>query len=140
MKHKSKSLKKVLFVVCIVAALMLAANYFGIGTMRSASCIGYTGHDGWRNWSASYTRLDGKMKHTIRPKDNQKKLHVEVVTEEGSLSMKIKDAKGNILFEGEQLETSEFDVKTGGKSVVSIEAKGHKGSFLVEAAECNYKR
>lgn len=135
MKHKSKSLKKALLVVCIVAALMLAANYFGIGTMRSASCIGYTGHDGWRNWSASYTRLDGKMKHTIRPKDNQKTLHVEVVTEEGSLSMKIKDAKGNILFEEEQLETSEFDVKTEGKAVVSIEAKGHKGSFLVEAAE-----
>ncbi len=135
MKHKSKSLKKALFIVCIVAALMLAANYFGIGTMRSASCIGYTGHDGWRNWSASYTRLDGKMKHTIRPKDNQKTLHVEVVTEEGSLSMKIKDAKGNILFEKEQLETSEFDVKAEGKAVVSIEAKGHKGSFLVEAAE-----
>ena len=135
MKHKSKSLKKALFIVCIVAALMLTANYFGIGTMRSASCIGYTGHDGWRNWSASYTRLDGKMKHTIRPKDNQKTLHVEVVTEEGSLSMKIKDAKGNILFEKEQLETSEFDVKAEGKAVVSVEAKGHKGSFLVEAAE-----
>ena len=135
MKHKSKSLKKALFIVCIVAALMLTANYFGIGTMRSASCIGYTGHDGWRNWSASYTRLDGKMKHTIRPKDNQKTLHVEVVTEEGSLSMKIKDAKGNILFEKEQLETSEFDVKAEGKAVVCIEAKGHKGSFLVEAAE-----
>lgn len=135
MKHKSKSLKKALFIVCIVAALMLAANYFGIGTMRSASCIGYTGHDGWRNWSASYTRLDGEMKHTIRPKDNQKTLHVEVVTEEGSLSMKIKDAKGNILFEREQIETSEFDVKAEGKAVVSIEAKGHKGSFLVEAAE-----
>ncbi len=135
MKHKSKSLKKALLVVGIVAALMLAANYFGIGTMRSASSIGYVGHDGWRNWSASYTRLDGKMKHTIRPKDSQKTLHVEVVTEEGSLSMKIKDAKGNILFEKEQLETSEFDVKTEGKAVVSIEAKGHKGSFLVEAAE-----
>lgn len=135
MKHKSKSLKKALFIVCIVAALMLTANYFGIGTMRSASCIGYTGHDGWRNWSASYTRLDGKMKHTIRPKDNQKTLHVEVVTEEGSLSMKIKDAKGNLLFEGKQIETSEFDVKAEGKAVVSIEAKGHKGSFLVEAAE-----
>lgn len=134
MKHKSKSLKKALFIVCIVAALMLAANYFGIGTMRSASCIGYTGHDGWRNWSASYTRLDGKMKHTIRPKDNQKTLHVEVVTEEGSLSMKIKDAKGNLLFEGKQIETSEFDVKAEGKAVVSIEAKGHKGSFLVEAS------
>lgn len=134
MKHKSKSLKKALFIVCIVAALMLAANYFGIGTMRSASCIGYTGHDGWRNWSASYTRLDGKMKHTIHPKDNQKTLHVEVVTEEGSLSMKIKDAKGNILFEKKQLETSEFDVKAEGKAVVSIEAKGHKGSFLVEAS------
>lgn len=130
MKHKSKSLKKALFIVCIVAALMLAANYFGIGTMRSASCIGYTGHDGWRNWSASYTRLDGKMKHTIRPKDNQKTLHVEVVTEEGSLSMKIKDAKGNILFEKEQLETSEFDVKAEGKAVVSIEAKGIRGVFL----------
>lgn len=135
MKHKSKSLKKALFIVCIVAALMLTANYFGIGTMRSASCIGYTGHDGWRNWSASYTRLDGKMKHTIRPKDNQKTLHVEVVTEDGSLSMKIKDAKGNILFEEEQIETSEFDVKAEGKAVVYIEAKGHKGSFLVEAAE-----
>ncbi len=135
MKQKTKSLKSVLLIAAGVAALILAANYFGIGTMRSATCIGYASHDGWRNWSASYTKLDGILKHTIHLKDTQNTLHVEVETESGSLSMKIKDSKGNLLFEKDSIETSAFDVKAEEKAVVYLEAKGHQGSFHIEAVK-----
>ena len=103
--------------------------------MRSATAIGYVSNDGWRNWSASYTMLDGTLTHTIRPRDTQEKIHVEVVTEDGSISIEMKDADGNVIFDEDNIETSTFDVNVSGKVVVRIEADKHKGSFNIEATE-----
>ena len=131
MKYKEKSFQSTVLIVVVILVLIAAANFFGIGTMCSATRIGYVGHDGWRNWSASYTMLDGKMKHTIHPEDMQKTLHVEVVTEGGSISIKMKDANGNIVFDEDNIGTSTFDIETSGKIVVFIEADNHKGSFNI---------
>lgn len=135
MKYKSKSLKSTILIVIIVVALIVVANFLGIGTMRSASRIGYVGNDGWRNWSASYIMLNGKLKHTIRPEDTQKKLHVEIVTEAGSISIEIKDKDGKSIFDEDNIETSTFDVNVSGKVVVHIDADNHKGSFSIDASE-----
>lgn len=81
MKNKTKNLISVALIVITVVTLIAIANFLGIGTMRSATAIGYVSNDGWRNWSASYTMLDGTLTHTIRPKDTQEKIHVEVVTD-----------------------------------------------------------
>lgn len=70
MKYKSKSLKSTVLIIVIVVALIAAANFLGIGTMRSATRIGYVGTDGLRSWTASYSMLDGKLKHTILHKRN----------------------------------------------------------------------
>lgn len=69
MKYKSKSLKSTVLIIVIVVALIAAANFLGIGTMRSATRIG-VGTDGLRSWTASYSMLDGKLKHTILHKIN----------------------------------------------------------------------
>lgn len=135
MKYKPKSLKATVLIIVIVAALIAAANFLGIGTMRSATRIGYVGNDGWRNWSASYTMLNGTLKHTIRPKSTQKTLHIEITTEDGSISIEIKDADGNIIFDKENLETSSFDLDVSGKVVVRIDADHHKGSFSMEPTQ-----
>lgn len=135
MKYKTKSLKSTILTMLVITALIAAANIFGIGTMRSATQIGYVENTGWRNWSASYTLFDGKMKHTIRPKDTQKTLHIEVVTEDGSISIEITDTDGNLLFDGNKIESSAFDVNVPGKVVVHIAADRHKGSFNIESAE-----
>lgn len=135
MKNKTKNLISVALIVITVVTLIAIANFLGIGTMRSATAIGYVSNDGWRNWSASYTMLDGILTHTIRPKDTQEKIHVEVVTEDGSISIEMKDADGNVIFDEDNIETSTFDVNVSGKVVVRIEADKHKGSFNIEATE-----
>ncbi len=61
MKYKPKSLKSAAQAIIIVVALIAAANFWGIGTMRSATRIGYIGNDGLRSWTASYSMLDGKL-------------------------------------------------------------------------------
>lgn len=135
MKNKTKNLISVALIVITVVTLIAIANFLGIGTMRSATAIGYVSNDGWRNWSASYTMLDGTLTHTIRPKDTQEKIRVEVVTEDGSISIEMKDADGNVIFDEDNIETSTFDVNLSGKVVVRIEADKHKGSFNIEATE-----
>lgn len=135
MKQTPKSLTSAILIALIIIACIAAANFLGIGTMRSATRIGYVEHDGWRNWSASYTMLDGKMKHTIRPKDSQKMLHIEVVTEDGSISIEITEKDGNVIFDEDNIENTTYDVNVSGKVVVHIEADKHKGSFDIEATE-----
>lgn len=135
MKYKSKSIKSTVLIIVIVVALIAAANFFGIGTMRSATRIGYVGTDGLRSWTASYSMLDGKLKHTIHPKDTQGTIHVEVVTESGSISIEMKDADGNVIFDEDNIATSSFDVNISGKVVIRIEADKHKGSFSIEDTE-----
>ena len=135
MKHKTKSLKATVWIVLAVIVLIVAVIFLGMGTRRSATCIGYVEHSVGRSWEASYTMLDGKLKHTIRPKDTQKTLHIETVTEDGSISIEIIDKDGNVIFDKDNIETTRYDVNVSGKVVVYIEADRHSGSFSIEAKE-----
>ena len=131
MKYKPKSLKSTIIFVVIIVAFILLLSYLGIGTLRSATRIGYVGKDGWSGWSASYTLLDGRLQHTIRPETDT--LHVDVKTESGTISIEMKDADGNIIFSESNVETSSFEVNVSGKVVVKIEADHHKGSFDISS-------
>lgn len=135
MKHIPKSHTAAILIALIAAACIAAVNFLGIGKNCPVTRIGYTEHGGWRNWSASYTMLDGKIEHTIHPKDTQKMLHIDVATENGSISIEITDKNGNIVLDEDNIETAVQDVYVSGKVVVCIEAAKHKGSFSIEAAE-----
>ena len=138
MKYQPKRLKSTplsIAIVVIIIALIAAANFLGIGTMYSGIRLGYVGADGPRSWTASYSMLDGKLKHTIHPKDTQGTIHVEVVTKSGSISIEMKDADGNVIFDEDNMATSSFDVNISGKVVIRIEADKHKGSFSIEATQ-----
>lgn len=127
MKYKPKSLKStILSIVIAVAAVFLLSN-LGIGTLRSATRIGYVGNEGWSSWSARYTLLDGWLQRTIHPKADT--LYVEVETESGTISIEMKDVHGNIIFSESNIGTSSFEIEVLGKVVIKIEADHHKGSF-----------
>lgn len=78
--------------------LIVAANYLGIGTQRSAVRIVYIGNEGWRSWSARYAKLDGRLRHAIHTKDTQNTLRLEIATEEGLISIEVRDSEGKVIF------------------------------------------
>lgn len=133
MKYRLKGLKSVVLLIVVIAAAMLLMNFFGFGTQRSATRVGYTSSSGWRSWSASYTLLDGWLEHTIHPETEPCTLHVEVVTESGAISIEMKDADGNVVFSESNMGTSSFDVEVPGNVVVHVEADNHKGSFDIRS-------
>ncbi len=131
MKYKPKSLTSALIFIVIVVAFILLLNYLGIGTLRSATRRGYVGKEGWSSWSASYTLLDGRLQHTIRPETDT--LHVDVETESGTISMEMKDADGNVIFSESNIETSSFQVSVPEKVDIVVKASRHKGSFSISS-------
>ena len=136
MKYKPKNAKSAILIVVIVLALIFAARFFGIGTARSALRIGYVGNDAsQKEWSASYLLLSGSLEHTIRPESAPGKLYFEIKTSSGSISVAIRDASGNTVFEKDDIETSTFEVEVPGDVRVSVKGDGHRGSFKVTTAE-----
>jgi hypothetical protein len=129
MKIKPKNAKSAILIVVVVLALIAAARFIGIGTTRSATRIGYVDKGGWRNWSASYTLLDGTLQHTLRPNASDDLLLIDVKTASGTISLEIKNKDGDIIFHQEDLDTTEFTVEVSEKISVVVHAKGHKGSF-----------
>ena len=51
--------------VIIILMMFFAFNLSGVGTVRSATRMGYVTNEGRSNWSASYTLLDGTMRRTV---------------------------------------------------------------------------
>jgi len=117
--------------VIIIIMLFVALTFSGIGTVRSATRIGYVTNESRSNWSASYKLLDGSMRRTVYPTQSTEPIHVEVVTSSGTVSIEMRDAKGNIVFSEDDIGTASFDVETSGEVVVYIVADHHKGSFRI---------
>ena len=135
-KYKLKNAKSTILIVLIVLALIFAARFFGIGTMRSAMRIGYFGNDGsQREWSASYLYLSGSLEHTIRPESDPGKLYFEIKTSSDTISALVQDKSGNTIFEKEELETGSFELEVPGEVRVSMKANGHRGSFKIRTTE-----
>ena len=129
MNTKPKNTKKRILTVVIVAALIVAARFIGIGTFRSAIRIGYVEKGGWRDWSASYTLLSGTLRHTLRPDASDDLLEIDVETQSGSIALEIKNKNGDLIFREENMETKKVSVKASEKISVVVHASGHKGRF-----------
>jgi hypothetical protein len=127
--YRPKNAKSAILIVVIVLALIATARFIGIGTTRSATRIGYVDKGGWRNWSASYTLLDGTLQHTLRPNESDDLLLIDVSTASGTISIEIKNEDGDVVFQQEDIDSKEFTVEVSDKISVVIHAKGHKGSF-----------
>lgn len=129
MNTKPRNTKQLILTVVIVAALIVAARFIGIGTSTGAIRIGYIQKGGWRDWSASYTLLSGTLRHTLRPDASDDLLEIDVETQSGSIALEIKDKNGDLIFREENMETKKVSVKATEKISVTMRANGHKGSF-----------
>jgi len=117
--------------LCGLVLFIVVAYALGFNTTRLATRIGYTGHEWLDSWSGKYVCLDGSMTKTIQTNSDQDAIHVEVVTESGSISITMTDSEGNTVFEADDIETSEFNVDVSGSVKVRITADKHRGSFSV---------
>ena len=117
--------------VIIIIMLFVALTFSGIGTVRSATHIGYVSNESRSCWSARYNLLDGSMRRTLYLPQSTEPIHVEVVTSNGSISIEMRDTDGNTIFAEDNIGTASFDVEVSGKVVVHIVADHHKGSFQI---------
>lgn len=124
------SIATILIVILICFGSIFLTRTLGIESTRSAIRIGYVGNEGYSSWTGRYSSLDGTMKKSIHPKTDM--LHIEVRTDDGMISIEIKDADGNVIFDEYDIGTASFDVAVSGKVVVRIKADRHKGSFSIE--------
>ena len=122
--------KKIWLLILAIAAVVLAVIWGGGVSTRSAVRIAYTGSETRSNWTGRYASLDGTMRKTIHPQGDH--LHIEVETKSGTISMEVRDADGELLFDGDDMETGAFDVPVSGKVTVLIEADHHQGSFRID--------
>ena len=129
MKIKPKNAGSAILIVAVVIVLIVVTRYIGIGTTRNATRVGYVDKGGWHDWSASYTLLDGTLQYTLRPRSSDNLLHINVKNESGTLSIEVKNAGGDVVFQEENLDTGEYDMYVSEKVTVIVRAKGHKGSF-----------
>lgn len=129
-QYKPKNKKTVVIIIALAVVVVVATHIFGIGTIRHASRVGFIQQTGWRDWSASYTLLDGYLQRTIRPESDT--LLVEIETQSGAITIEMKDADGNVIFSESDIASSSFEVDVPEKVVIRVDADNHKGSFSFE--------
>lgn len=129
MKWKPKGKIAAVLIALAALAAVIAAQYLGFATTRSALRVGYVGSAGPDGWSAGYVLLDGAMRHRIHPEGDT--LHIEARTDGGSLSVRVEDEEGGVLFEEEDLGGASYDVPVTGPVWVRLEGDRHKGGFRI---------
>ncbi len=124
--HKAHILTAIL-AAAVAVSLILVAIFFGESS--SALKVGYIGSSTASSWSGTYKKLDGKMSHNIRTKNDTLKFSIK--TESGSISVEVLDSENNTIFEKENVGTAAFEVEVDGRVKIIIEAEDHKGSFVI---------
>lgn len=131
MNWKPKGKIAAVLIAAAAVAAILAARHLGFATTRSALRVGYVGSAGRSGWSASYVLLDGAMEHRIHPDGDT--LHMEARTDSGTLSVRVEDGEGVVVFEKRDMGSASYDVPVTGPVWVRLEADRHKGGFQIAA-------
>lgn len=130
MKHKPKNKKLLIIMIAIAFIFTVFVTKSGIVNTRSVIKIGYIGQETQYIWSAKYKSLSGIMNKTFKPKND--KIHIDVTTKSGSISIEIKDIDKNVIFNEDNMKTSSYEIDSSEKITVHIKANKHKGSFSIE--------
>lgn len=128
-----KTGKNVVWIIAAVLLVVVLTSSLGLGTSRSAVCVGFVEHGGSKSWSASYMLLDGKLQHTLHLGQEQT-ITLEVETQAGSISVEMQDAQGKQIFYKTQMDTQTIQIPAAGKVVVTVKGDDHKGGFCIEPA------
>ena len=129
MKWKPKGKIAAVLIALAALAAVIAAQYLGFATTRSALRVGYVGSAGPDGWSAGYVLLDGAMEHRIHPDGDT--LHMEARTDSGTLSVRVEDGEGVVVFEKRDMGSASYDVPVTGPVWVRLEGDRHKGGFRI---------
>ena len=132
MKTGIKKVLSAILIIAVVFALIFLTRVLGIGTFRSGTRIGYVESGESHNWSASYALLNGSLQHTLCPEDSDTKLKIDVVTDDGIVSIEITGADGTTIFQQENIPTRSFSVDISERVDVKVKASSHKGSVKFE--------
>ncbi len=117
----------ILAFILIAIIPSVLAIIFGDGSSHIR--VGYIGNQDWDSWSGRYTLLDGEMSHTVH--SDTGKLYISVETSEGSISVEVTNANGDVIFSEANIGTEEFELDASGRLNIKINADGHKGSFVI---------
>ncbi len=128
-KKRNKGGKwRVALILILFLAITAAAVSGGFGgSVNSCTRIWYSENEGQNSWSGKYMYLNGTMKKQIQVLGEH--LEITVETKSGSLSVKITDRGGTVIFERDDIGTETFSVEASGKVTVQIEAEKHRGSI-----------
>ena len=124
--------KNWIFLIALIVGFALLLAIPGMGGVRSSMRVGYVSSSTFQKCTARYLRLTGTEKYTLHPK--QESYVITVVTEEGSLSLEIRDETG-VVFSEADIQSGIYPVSLEGTTHVTITAQGHKGSFAITPEE-----
>lgn len=129
---KGNGLRAAACLAVLAVAVGAAVVLPGRGHSFFGSRIGWVEHTEADVWSARYSYFNGRCSKTLRPGTEPAVLHIEIVTEKGTLALRLEDAGGNVLLEESGLMDAVFDVAVSGPVTARLEADGHTGSFRLE--------
>lgn len=124
--------KNWIFLIALIVGFALLLAIPGMGGVRSSMRVGYVSSSTFQKCTARYLRLTGTEKYTLHPK--QESYVITVVTEEGSLSLEIRDETG-VVFSEADIQSGIYPVCLEGTTHITITAQGHKGSFAITPEE-----
>jgi len=92
MKKAKGSIGRTLIGALFIIVFVWIMTAGGVGTSRSGMRIGYVENATRNGWNAEYALLDGYMQRTLRTANDSEVIRIVVETEEGNISIEIKDA------------------------------------------------
>lgn len=126
------SMKKILVTLALVAGIVwLCVMNMGSGNVEMALRVGNVEQSTRTSWTARYMFCDGYMQRIMWLPDEAENLNVVVETDEGTIDIIIEDAKGNVIFEKENVGSESFEIEVSRQYKVRLEMEEHKGSFYI---------
>jgi len=127
-------------VVCVIAILSACICFAGCnqedikltGDVLSVNCKTTATKTGF---SSEHDLLRGERQYTINIKEKTT-MNVKVESKDGSISAKMTDKDGNVIFEKTDIETESFsfEIPAKGRYTVDITAEDHEGSYSFSLA------
>ena len=81
------------------------------------------------HWSATYAFHDGYQQRTINTDGEPTVMRVEIISTSGEIGMTVTDENGQVIYDQQGIETSDFEIEISSKVTVKISGEEHKGSF-----------
>lgn len=126
------TMKKMLLTLAVITGIVLLyVMNIGSGNVEMALRVGNVEQSTRTSWTARYMFCDGYMQRIMWLPDEAENLNVVVETEEGTIDVMIEDAKGNVIFEKENVGSESFEIEVSRQYKVRLEMEEHKGSFYI---------